>query len=172
MLTVNHLIGFGSGDVQFQIPAYTNAGGTGDRQASITATTNLTVAQGVISNMIDGGLGYNSTDGISLSSQAWTGKYIRFDFGSPVLITEMKVYCEAAGFYNGSTSIFRGSSDASSWTTYGASVAILSDAGPLEYTELSTNVTGYRYYQIEGDSGSINIGPWMREWEFKIGNIL
>lgn len=153
----------------YETPAYANAGGTGDRTGTITASTDLTLAQGNAPNLVDGAFGLSPTDGMLVNTQAWTGKYIRFDFGAPKLITAMRMHGQVGGFNHG-TAIFRGSDDASAWTTYGSAVTIVSDLGPTEYTELSSNVTGYRYYQIEGASGNARGDTWMTEWEFKIGN--
>lgn len=153
----------------YETPAYTNTGGTGDRTGIITVTTDLTISQGTINNLVDGSFSLNSTDSVLFNTQAWTGKYIRFDFGAPVLITAMRKHGQVGG-YNWGTAIFRGSNDGSTWTTYGSAVTIVSDAGPTEYTELSTNTTGYRYYQIEGASGNATVDTWQVEWEFKIGN--
>lgn len=157
----------------YQTPAYANTGGTGDRTAIITATTDMTLASGNAPNLVDGAFTLNGSDGmlVAFPSQSWVGKRIVWDFGTSKLITAMRMHGQVGGFNSG-TAVFRGSHDGTTWTTYGSAVTIVSDAGPTEYTELSTNVTGYRYYCLEGATGVANGNVWMVEWEFKIGNLV
>lgn len=176
MLLVNQLNGFGvgGGAASYQTPSYANTGGTGNRTGFITVTSGITPSSGTINNSIDGATGLNGTDSIIFPNASWVGlSILRFDWGSgvKVLITEMRMVGQTAGFNSG-TFKFRASDDASSWTDYGSAVTWLSDAGPNVYTELSTNVTGYRYYELYGVTGNSNNNVWCVEWEFKIGNAI
>lgn len=170
MLLVNQLNGFGvgGGAASYQTPSYANTGGTGNRTASITMSTDITTQSGNIVNLVNGSTTLDGSNAWIPTTQAWTGNYIRIDLGSAALITAMK-FTHQTPSHNHGTARFGGSNDASNWTYYGSAVTIVSDLGPTEYTELSTNVTGYRYYQIEGVTGNANGNTWLGEWEFKIG---
>ncbi len=173
MFGVNHLIGFGVGGAAggYETPSYANAGGTGNRTASITVTTDVGTSSGSVQNLVNGNTTLDATNAWLVTTASWVGKYIRFDFVTPRLITALRFTNQTAGYDHG-TARFGGSNDASSWTYYGSAVTIKSDLGPTEYTELATNVTGYRYYQLEGVTGNANGNTFMAEVEFKIGNAI
>jgi hypothetical protein len=172
-LAVNQLIGFGckraAGGTCGCTPAYV----TGDRTATITATTDLTIGGGTMSNLVDGGTAANSTDAIFFTAgQAVSGKYMRFDFGAAasVKITEAKWYMES-GFSSHGSWKWQGSNDASSWTDIGSSFTLEYGVGGQVHTQLSGNASGYRYYQLVGVSGNMSTpAPYNTEIEFKSCN--
>jgi len=163
-----HLLMAGGGG--YQTPSYANTGGTGDRTGSITVTSGLgSPALGIISNLVNNDVTFTASGGVIWSAQSWVGKRIVFDFGTQKLITEFRISAGNSGNNHG-TAKFGGSDDNSTYTYYGSAVTIVSDFGPTVYNGLSTNVTGYRYYCLEGVSGNYNDGTWLTEFEFKIGN--
>ncbi len=150
-------------------PAYTNSGGTGDRTASITATTSFTFSNGTASNLVDGGFADNSTDSAWVSaSVAAAGKYNRFQFASAVRITEAKWYQAAAA----AQGVFQwqGSNDATNWTDIGGKFTLGSASTATQtQTELAANTADYLYYQLLGVSGNLTSATYFREIEFKAG---
>ena len=148
------------------VPDYANAGGTGNRTAIITVSSDISTT-GALTELIEGAF----QDGTFWFSQntAITGEYLRFDFGVGVskIITEAKWYQGTAPNTQGVWQ-WQGSDDASDWTNIGSTFT-LGGAGTQTQTELSANSYGYRYYQLFGISG--NAGPfptYIREIEFKI----
>ena len=148
------------------VPLYSNPCGSGNRTALITMATTMT-NHGYITQLIDG---------INVSGTLWwelanpiTGLYLRFDFGVGVskLITEAKWYQSAAdtqGIWQ-----WQGSSNGTSWSNIGNTFT-LGGSATQTITELSANVTGYRYYQLLGVSGQSSSSPYLYEIEFKIDN--
>lgn len=146
-------------------PSYANSGGTGDRRSIITATATIPISgTGLASRFVSGDLTGNDT---------WWGStsvgtnYFRFDFGSGAskVVNEAKYYQQNTT--NQATLKWQGSNDASSWTDIGTSF-LLGGVATQTITTLSANVTGYRYYQLVGVSGSMNGGPFAYQFEFKI----
>lgn len=160
-----------TGGENYQTPSYANAGGTGDRTASVTVTTDIGTAAGSIQKLVNGNSTLDGSNAWLCSTASWIGKRIVYDFGAKKLITAMKFTHQQTG-YNHGTAKFGGSNDGTNWTYYGSAVVIVSDLGPTEYTGLAANVTGYRYYCLEGVTGNANGSTWMAEHEFKIGNLV
>jgi hypothetical protein len=104
------------------------------------------------------------------SSPAVSGKYIRFDFGTPRLVTEAWMHQNTYTVTVGQGVFqWQGSNDASSWTDIGANFTLNGNStNPApKQTELNGNATPYRYYQLLGVSGTwANNLVW--EIEFKI----
>lgn len=139
-------------------PSYSNPGGMGNRQTIIAATTNIT------------GSGFNVTkliDGAAANDTEWSGNtagsYLRFQFASAKLITEMKFYM--SGAQDNGTWKVQGSSDGSTWTDIGSTFAF--NSTPLAI-DLSANTTKFLYYQLLGVSGSLGTVHYEQEIEFKI----
>lgn len=148
--------------------AYANAGGTGDRTASITVTGNFTPTAGTFANLVDGAIVANSTDSMDPPATVAAPPYIRFDFGSGVkkYIDEITMKASTATIANVSFTI-QGSNDAAIWTDLATTVVWNSATKVQALTGLSIN--GYRYYQLKwAPSGSIFGAGWMEEFEFKI----
>lgn len=158
----------------FVAPAtsYANTGGTGDRTAVITVTQSSGLLATPIDNLVDGSY---VTDGggstfFNSGSANTSADQIIFDFGSAKYISEFKWY-QVAGNSHGNWDVI-GSSNGSTGTTI-TTVALggISDNGaggsPNTY-DLSMNGALYRYYILQGASGSKSGSPWISEVEFKI----
>jgi hypothetical protein len=70
--------------------AYANSGGTGDRQSSITVSTDITLASGTIAKLVDG---ITNSGGCDFNG-GQSGRHITFDFGAGAfkIIDEFKWY--------------------------------------------------------------------------------
>jgi trimeric autotransporter adhesin len=145
--------------------SYSNPGGTGNRTAAITVTSDIVLGT-PLSALVDGS---TSTNINYFSGVAVAGKYIMFDFGAGAakLISEAK-------FYQGSTVthgiwVWQGSNNGSTWSNIGANFT-LGGFTTQTITTLSVNSSTYRYYRLLGISGAANGGPYIREFEFKINS--
>lgn len=149
--------------------SYANAGGQGDRTASVTVTASAgLIASGVVSNLVDGATGNNTTDSISFTAGASvSGATLTFDFGASAkrVITEAK-WLQSSTASHG-TWKWQGSQDGSSWVDIGSSFT-LGGATTQTQTALSTNTQGYRYYRLLGVSGTASGSPFIQEIQFKI----
>jgi len=150
-------------------PAYTNAGGQGDRTASITVsiTSGLMVA-GTTSNLVDGAFANNATDSIAFGAVSVTDKSITFDFG----VYAEKIITEAT-WKQGTTAShgtwkWQVSADNSTWLDANGSSFTLGGATTQVQTVLTTVTKGYRYYRLLGISGTASGSPYIQEVEFKI----
>jgi hypothetical protein len=145
-------------------PSYSNAGGTGDRTASITVTTSGWTGTVNASNAVDGGFVPNSTDAINPTSVT-NGAEMRFDFGAGAkkYISEAKVY------WNNNDATFlthwEGSNNGSSWDSLSSDVGYTSNTMTFALTHANTN--GYRYYRWFKTTGTVPAGFFL-ETEFKI----
>lgn len=148
--------------------SYTNVGGSGNRKALITVTTTITSLNLTPDYLVNG----NTTESnFYWGAQTTAGKYLRFDFGSgnKFVINEAKWYQDltsSQGVWQ-----WQGSNDASSWTNIGSTFTLGGSATQTQ-TELSSNTTAYRYYQLLGVSGSLSGAPYDREMEFKISTAI
>jgi hypothetical protein len=137
--------------------SYANPGGTGDRTASITVSTTLSIF-GSISELVNGGQGNN----IWFNNN--TGQTITFDFGvgASKVIDEFTWYQSVA--YNQGTWAFGGSNDGSSYTEFPEAFNL------TQTTQIHavTNTAAYRYYRLRQTAGSTVSNPYQREIEFKI----
>lgn len=154
----------------YETPAYTNTGGTGDRQAIITASTNIagsgpsTYQQMVNGNTAEGTSYYNA--GVALA-----GKEVsKFIFPNKVIITEVKFWSSNGGQSSGHIQ-GQGSNNGADWTNIGGQSELL-NLNPQTITTLSANGAGYTQYRFLGVDGAIITGGlYNREWQFKIGNL-
>lgn len=144
--------------------SYANAGGSGDRSASITVTS-TGFSSGINSNFVDGAISAGSGDGRDTAGAATASVSITFDLGSAKVIDESKFYQSAANTHG--TFKWRGSNDNSTYTDIGSSFT-LGGATTNTLTSLNGNQTAYRYYKLEGVSGTTSGSPWWEEFEFKI----
>lgn len=149
--------------------AYANAGGTGDRTASITITQSGHTMGGssTINNLIDGDM--TASD----AGSAWfnntspaAGSYIRFQFATPKYIDEFKFYQSVATSLG--TWKWRGSMDGASFTDLEAGSFTLGNATTQTRAITHTAPKTWLYYQLEYVSGTVN-NPFNQEIEFKIG---
>lgn len=150
------------------VPDYGNPGGTGDRTALITVTQDASesllrdyTGMGVLVNGDTTSEVQTYFHGSSLNGTLW----IRFDFGSPKLINEARYY-QANASAQGNWQ-WQGSANATDWTDLGNSFA-LGGTATQTLTSLSDNSASYRYYRLQGVSGSTSSSPWVFEFEFKL----
>jgi hypothetical protein len=146
------------------VPAYGNPGGTGDRTASITVTSNLTPTGGTLAALIDGTTG--SGGATFTTSRGW---YLQFDFGSgnEKCINAFKYYASATTATGGQW-VFEASDGNGFWDIL--TTVTFGTTATEEFT--FTNIKRYRYYRLRKDL--TNTGPGtvtMREIEFKIDNV-
>lgn len=145
--------------------SYANPGGTGDRTATITVTSNRSW-NGVLSNLVDGAFGNNTTDSIWAGFTVTSADYLRFDFGAGNLKRIDEATYKQQNTTGHGTWRWYGSLDATTWFpleaghTHGG---VATQAIPF-----TTNVGFYRYYEIRGVSGTHSSGPYCHEFEFKI----
>lgn len=144
---------------------------SGDRTSSITVTSSLSLIQGSWSNLVDGATTENSSDSLYWThAAAASGNNIKFDFGSG----NIPVVSEAKWSSNGSnaqgTWKWQGSNNDSDWTDVGSSFAF-GGTSLQTMTSLNGNATGYRYYRLLGESGTM-IYNWQHEVNFKYANIV
>jgi len=171
----------GSGSSSLGTPAYYygswSAGYTVDRNTWITPTTDMTIDDGTVSNILDGSMA-NTSAGAFQWSGSLVGKYLRFQFtdnnstgSTKKLITEARFWTYADD--NHGTWKWQGSDNASDWTDIGSSFALDGHdggAGPDGLlTSMSGNSTAYTYYQILGVSGVVQTGStkWVSLMEFE-----
>ena len=140
---------------------------TGDRNGTVTPTTTYSLGSGgTIEAIIDGNFGASGADSLDFGAvQAVAGKYIRFDFVTPTIIDEAKLYQSATPSTQG-THRWRGSADATTWVNIGNSFVVGGVATQTQ-TELNGNTTAYRYYELLGISGNTNSAAWQNEIEFR-----
>ena len=154
---------------------------TGNQQSVVTMTSNANIYN--YTGSPNTALGFDQLfdgDTTSISSvhsfvfgtgtQPASGKYLRFQFASPAkLITEAKLYVgstEGLGTWQ-----WQGSNDGSAWTTIGNTFTLGATAGGQALTELSGNTNYYTWYQMIGSAGTISDYPYVKEIEFKRGQI-
>jgi hypothetical protein len=143
--------------------SYANAGGTGDRTASITITTDVTPGGGTTANLING----DTADNVYWWAGGQSSRSMRFDFGSGAskVIDEFKWY--QSGAFNQGTWKLGGSNDGSTITDF-PETFLLGNA--TTQTNAVTNSTGYRYYHLRQTAGFTQGVPWVYEAEFKIAD--
>lgn len=153
-----------------QAPSYANAGGQGNRTATVTVTASgFTASGGTPDNLVDGVAASTTGDGYRLpGSTAVAGLIINFNFG-PVA---RKLVTEATTKFQSTNSLgtwkWQGTKDGVTWTDIGSSFT-LGSATTQVMTELSANLIGYRDYRWLGVSGSTSATlNYIQEVEFKI----
>lgn len=147
------------------VSSYENNGGKGNRTSSITATAaSGTFASGTPSVLVDGSYSNAATltnGGVVL------GKWIKFDFGA----SDAPIITEAIWRQSGTTALgvwqWQGSNDDTNWTNIGNSFT-LGGATIQTQTELSNNTSAYRYYRLNGVSGTMSNASSLQEIEFKL----
>jgi len=159
-------------------PAYNYIGGGTtwgtDRNSLITVSSDMTIADGTVSNILDGA-GDNNSSGAFKWSGSHVGKYLRFQFSdnnttgsAKKLITEARFWTYADDAHG--TWKWQGSDDATIWTDIGASFPLNGTDGAAgevgKLTTLNGNSTAYTYYQILGVSGSVG-SNWISNMEFE-----
>ncbi len=149
--------------------SYANEGGTGDRQASITASTTLALAgtSGPISNAVDGGTGNNSTDSWWVNSQSVAGLEIKFQFLTAKRIDEAtwrQDTTDTHGVWK-----WQGSNNDADWTDL-SSEFTLGGVSQAQAFDLFDNNVGYTYFRLLGVSGTTSTTPYLQETDFRIAD--
>lgn len=148
--------------------SYANSGGTGDRTALITVTTDATLGSGpgTASNLVDGAKANNTNDSAWWDS-GQSGRRLTFYFnGNSKIIDEAKWYQNGPAAHG--TWKWQVSDDGSSWVDKSASFTLNAGGAGDVIGDLSANTTGYKYYSILQLTGVTDSGPWLYEIEFKI----
>jgi len=157
-------------DIHPTVPTYANWQGYGDRTADITCTTDATLVDGTINNLVDGGFNNNSSDGIQVTN-GQSGKHVTFQFPNAKVVTAAKWF-QAASQSNG-TWKWQGSNNGSSWTDLnGGATFTLNDTtagvSGTELGDLSGNATAYLYYRLQQTAGTTSNAARWTEIEFKL----
>lgn len=151
--------------------SYANVGGTGDRTAIITVTSNGAMNSGTDSNFVDGDFSANSTGSRDFNSGA-TGNIVLIDFGVSTyrVIDEIKWYQD--GTQTHSTWVVEGSVDGDHFVELKSSFTLGGVAGAQVISFINT--VGYRYYRLSQthDSSGVSSSPWNEEMEYKIASVL
>lgn len=147
------------------VPDYGNTGGTGDRQAIITVSTDLTYINQLV-YLVDGSFG----NSFYFKNQSCVDKFLKFDFGvgAVKIITEAKWY-QSGGTQSG-TWKWQGSNDDANWSDIGGAFYLSAFQAIQTQTSLAGNALGYRYYRLLGVSGTASAAPYVQEIEFKIAD--
>ncbi len=156
--------GVKSTDVLSGMPSYANAGGMGDRTASITVTTDAELGGGTVSNAVDGVSAANDNDGFWFSA-GQSGKYLKFDFGSAKVINEIRWIQQNTSDQH--TWQAAGSNDDSSYTNIGSSQQIGGWYSASTCKIGVPNTTAHRYYKLT-NAGGMSSNPYIQEIEFSI----
>lgn len=167
-------------EVEFKIEAgaavssvstdYANAGGTGDRTASVTATTTFTLGAGTAPKYIDGS---SANDFWWTSQTAPHGFKFDFGVGASKVINEVK-HSQSNNTSHGWWSL-SGSNDDAAYIDIGGFIGPTFGSGsttPTAYSAPQSNQTGFRYYKFTHvDQGRASqSSPFIWELDFKIGD--
>lgn len=175
------LLGGGGAAPQYEVPAYANAGGTGNRTTSITVTPsaalagsgNLVAGKQYLVNGVKTSTGDDTIYADPAGAVGATFS-LKFTFGQKVIINETKSYWGLTpAATHGTWKWQLDPEDDGNWADVGANFT-LGGAEEQTMTTLSANTTAAKAYRIIGVSGNVNTGGYgyWNEWEFKIGNPL
>jgi hypothetical protein len=140
---------------------------TGDRTATITVTTNITITGGTINNFVDGDFSANTAGSIDFNGAANTaGNYIRFDWGVGALkyFDEAKIYCATAP----ANDIWKWQYSVSDGTTWVDLNSFTWNTSTQTQAVTGMPSTGARYLRMikVGTSGTMS-NLYYEEFEFK-----
>lgn len=158
--------GFAGWDVSGGSCKYSNTGGTGDRTASITSSTTLTI-NGTFNHIING----NTSETNMFFNGSSVGNIMKFDFGVGVKkIIDMWRFYASNNTAEGTWQV-AGSNDDSGYTNLG-SANILKGGDTTRTTTyfLANNSTAYRYYRWTLTAGATSSSPWIQELEFRLSD--
>lgn len=158
----------------YETPSYANAGGTGDRTATITVTTNSTRggSSGTPDRFVNGLKANSSAAGYWVTNSQSAAMHFTFDFGAKKLITEAKWFQNGPSAQPGVWK-WQGSLDGSSYTDLSSTFTLDGGSAGSVIGDISANTDGYRYYRIlQTTNAGGNDSPWLQEIEFKIGNLV
>jgi hypothetical protein len=152
--------------------SYANAGGTGDRRASITISTNMGMdaSYTTLNDLINGN---TSTTWGLMFSDSTAGHYIQFSWGAGIskIINELKWY-QSAAYAHGVLKLMGSQSDVSNpadntFEDVGSNFTLTANTVQT-ITAMASNTKAYRHYRIVRVSGGWNTNDWQNEVEFKI----
>ncbi len=146
-------------------PSYANAGGTGDRTATITVTTNVPLGGGTINNLVDGVAAGNSTDACWFNGGTPGTAYVHFQFDDFVKITEA-TWKQDINVTHGVWQWYGTNDQGVTLTPIGTTFTLGGTA--QVQSQLSGNTQFYVGYRLIMVSGATSTGPWLEEVEFKI----
>jgi hypothetical protein len=154
------LVDTGTTDDQAAIaPAYANFQGSGDRRAYIIMGGDV-VFVSEKTKILDGTAG-----DVTYFNSGQSGKYLEFDFGTEVLITELTWTQDSSGSHG--TWKWQKYSGGS-WVDVGSSFT-LGGSTSLVVTAMSGETTYHKKYRLQQVSGTTSSGPFIREVTFKLG---
>lgn len=141
---------------------------TGDRTSQITVTATAGLMAGTLSQLVNG----NTADtGVYFNAVAVAGKRVVFYFnGATAYIDEATMYTILGGGAGLGTWKWRGSNDGVGWTDIGGSFVLSSTPNTFPMASMNGNLTGWKYYAIEGVSGTASAAPWVSEFQFRQGS--
>ncbi len=131
-------------------------------KSGITVTSTISWNTSLLPILLDGNNSNNAlwttVDGTPIAGET----YLQFDFGSAITLDAIELVATANGILNtGSVLVVEGSNDNSTWTdlsgnitTSGVETGSVTGAANSENFEFRSNATAYRYYRLQGVSGS------------------
>lgn len=145
------------------VPSYADPRATGDRTALITITSAISLT-GPTSYLVNG-VKAIEPGGPYLQNLSTTN-ILTFDVGTPKVINEV-IFYQSTNAAHG-TWKWQGSPDDSTYADVGSTFTL---GGVLTQTitTVSGNTTRYRYYRLTQTAGQASSGPYLIEFEFKIG---
>lgn len=137
---------------------------SGNRTATITATTDVAATVGDITKLLNG---TQATDYYWTNAVAVLNKYIKFDFGSSTLVSGFQwVQSAITGLNTNGFWKLEGSNDDISYNTLVSSLELgnygTRVSGSITVVEFE-NQTAYRYLKFTGLSGTTSNAPWLYE---------
>jgi hypothetical protein len=142
--------------------SYANAGGTGNRTSSITATTFVAFAGGAMSNLING-----TVDNVAFFAAGSPRNGFAFDFGAATYKNITEITWKQSNTTTHGNWFVLASNDNSNWRVLTA--VFLLGSSTTQTIALTNNPYGYRYYRlIHHIRPEASSSPWIQEIEFKI----
>lgn len=154
------------------VTSYANAGGTGNRTASITVTSNMTPQSPTVwTALVNGSAAVDSANSADdpVATTISPGDYFTFDFGAGVrkYIDESSITTQTVG--SRGTWKWRGSNDNATWTDISAPVTWVGTHPTALVVPLSgVPAAGFRYFQWVSVSGGTWPNSYICEFEFKL----
>lgn len=147
--------------------SYANSGGTGNRSAFWTVTTNITPGSGAVANLVNGNLTGDATNAFKMASASDRLKWIRFHAtdGNAYCIDALKLFSDVV---NDHDDWFIGATNnGEDWVELGTLSQLAGAVAGTEYT--FTNTGYFSDYIIWQKPGSLlSTVPWVEEIDFKI----
>lgn len=143
---------------------------TGDRTSLIDVSTEWTVNNGTLSNILNGDVGDNavrkSNGDFTFSGQ----EFLHFTLPNAVTFDQMTIHHEGAIFLDAALiGVVQGSNDGTSWTDLTTpSNVVLPDAASPHTINFTQNLANYSHYRIFVTTGRIDDDEYLREVEFRM----